>query len=188
MDAWERFSGLFDEMKPYIRKGDWHGLELHYAKMASRMSGPEQARAVGEPSLDRYEEALKEIFSSAIRRVVEIGGTALYFEYDIDNDWQSWFFLYDKYVPESVGDDEWAVSWRVDIEGPAFPVFTELYEAYGGFDVENDAEIGVTLYLVARTTAAFGRVCDGLSLPNIAACVGYHDQEDLTRIREAPGN
>jgi hypothetical protein len=188
MDPWERFSDLFDEMKPYVREGDWQGLELHYANMASRMSGPEPARAVGEPSLDGYEKALKEALMSALRRLVEIGGTALYFEYDIDNDWQSWFFLYDQYVPESVGDDEWAVSWKLDIEGPAFPVFTELYETYGGFNVENDPEIGITLYLVARTTAAFGRVCDGLSLPNIAVCVGYHDQGDLTRIREAPGS
>lgn len=186
MDPWERFGELFNEMKPYIAASDWQGLERHYADMAKRMSGPEAQGAVHDVVLDDYEEALKESLGRAFERLPELQGIAVYFEYDIDNDWQSYLFLYDHYRPESEGDDEWAVSWKEDIEGPDLPVFTELYDTSGGFNVEDDAQIGVTLYLIARTTASFGRALKGLSSPEVAICIGYHDQGDLTRIREAP--
>jgi hypothetical protein len=186
MDPWERFGELFDEMKPHIASSDWQGLERHYADMAMQMSGSEAHGAIHDIVLEDYEQALKETLDRAFVRLAETQGIAVYFEYDIDNDWQSYFFLYDHYLPESEGDDEWAVSWKQDIEGPDLPVFTELCETFGGFDVEDDAQIGVTLYLIARTTASFGRALEGLTVPDVAICMGYHDQGDLTRIREAP--
>jgi len=187
MDPWERFNELFDEMKHYIRNRDWQGLEDHYAEMATRMSGSEAQRAVLGVALSDYEESLKEVLARAFERLAAVGGTAVYFEYDIDNDWQSYCFLYDHYRPESEGDDDWAVPWKEDIEGPDLPVFTEMYQTFGGFDVRDDTQVGVTLYLIARTTACFGRALESLTVPNVAVCLGYHDQGDLTRMREARG-
>lgn len=187
MDPWERFSNLLDEMKPYVAARDWQRLEDHYSQMATQMSGSEAQGAVHEVELGDYQESLKESLTRAFKRLEEIQGIAVYFEYDLDNDWQSWFFLYEHYSPESEGDDEWAVSWKEDIEGPDLPAFTEIYETFGGFNVGDDAQVGVTLYLIARTTACFGRALDSLTVPCAAVCIGYHDQGDLTRMREAPG-
>ena len=47
------------------------------------------------------------------------------------------------------------------------------------------AEVSVTAYLVARTVAAFGRICDEEVPAHLAACIGYHDQNPVMRIQEA---
>ncbi len=86
--------------------------------MANAMSGEETARTVADVPLNDYEDKLTHAFSRAWERLGELRGIALYWEYDADNDWDSWFFLYDRYSPEAEGDDEWAVSWEADMQGP----------------------------------------------------------------------
>lgn len=44
---------------------------------------------------------------------------------------------------------------------------------------------GSTLYLVARTIAAFGRCVKELEASGLTICIAFHDQTPITRISEA---
>lgn len=208
--TWERFGQLLDKMMPYSAASDWAGLERYYQSLARQLSAsspPPQdlplpgfedleheillqspwakaEREVTAVDLSHYTAALTDLLRHGYERAQQLSAKAIYFEYDIDNDWKGWLFLYDDYYPEAVGHDDWACKWIEDIRGPKLPVFTHLYNSYGGFDVYNDTEISTTLYLIARTVVCFGRSVSALPQNGFAVCIGYHDQGKLTRIRK----
>jgi hypothetical protein len=149
-----------------------------------RLSGPDAEEAVIGIDLSEYNTALTELLEQGYRRAQQAGAIAIYFEYDIDNNWDSWLFLHDQYQPEREQDDEWTCDWVDELRGPSLPAFTQVYNRYGGFHVERDSEIETTLYLCARNVAAFGSGVVALLPPSFAICMGYHDQGIVTRIKE----
>lgn len=106
---------------------------------------------------------------------------ALYFEYDMDNDWQSSFFICNDYTMLSEEDDDWASDWISSVKGPDLKEFAKIY-AENGFDYNEEA-IGITLYLIIKTVILFGKVAESIEI-NIPICIGFHDQDPIMRIRE----
>ncbi len=99
--------------------------------------------------LDSYEESMR----IGLRETLEIAESeevkAIYFEYDLDNEWNSRFYICEEYVPLEEEDDDWASEWTYDIEGPKSVELADVY-AENGFDTSEKA-VGITLYLIART-------------------------------------
>ncbi|MBJ7968333.1 hypothetical protein JDS84_33600, partial [Bacillus cereus] len=69
---------------------------------------------------------------------------AIYFEYDMDNDWNSTFFICDEYTKLSEEDDDWASDWISEVEGPDLKEFAQIYNE-NRFD-NNEKALGTTLY------------------------------------------
>lgn len=187
MDPGQRFSRRIDEMNSFIKIRDWNGLEAYFGKIALKLSGPEAEHAIAGVDMTNFSRGLKELTDWAYKRVQQIEGNAVCMGYEIDNEWSSWFFIYDNYRPAWQNNDEWAATWQAELQGPALPVFTELYETYGGFDLKDEAQVGRVLYLIARTVAAFGREIGSRPDPGCAVCVAYHGQDPIMRIIELQG-
>jgi hypothetical protein len=178
MDIYEHLAS----MKPVIARRDWDGLEASYRKCCMDFADEAQASKIAALNFASYQAALDGWFAEAIRQAREANAKALYFEYDLENNWQSRFFLCGEYNAEELGDDDWACDWLADIEGPDFPAACEIY-LENNFDRTPLAK-GSTLYLVARTVAALGRCVDNHLSGEIAVCIAYHDQDPIMRLRE----
>jgi hypothetical protein len=101
------------------------------------------------------------------------------------NHWQSGFYFCEAYSPLSAGDDDWACEFMESLADPQFPELTEIYHTSEGcFDKTPFAQ-GTTLYLVARTLAAFGRTAEGVDTSKFALCAAFHDQDPIVRFRKS---
>lgn len=130
-----------------------------------------------------YEVKLRACYLEAVKRLKVTSARALYFEYDLDNLWDGNLFLCQEYNSEPVGDEDWACDWVDEVSGPRFEHASDLY-LENDFDRSEKAK-GSTLYLVARTVAAFGHCFDANPVAADAVCIAFHDQEPITRIHEA---
>lgn len=176
-----RIYDQIEEMKEFIAEGDWDGLEKAARKRCEKLSGKEVTRKIEEIDLSDYMEELEEGLKRAYEEAEEIDAVAVYFEYEMENQWTGAYFLCSEYNPEEEEDDDWASVPDEELEGPASPEMAELYDA--AFDA-NDKARGVNGYLIARTIATFGRCVDILPDPEVAVCIGFHDQDGVLRIRE----
>ncbi len=180
-----RIEDQLEEMRGYIARNDWDGLENTARKRAEKLAGKEIATKIAAVDLSAYseqlEDAMKDIFESA----EDQDAAAVYFEYDMEHQWSSTFFVCPDYSPEDEEDDDWAADADEELEGP------ECAELAEHFDSEFDAtpkERGINGYLIARTIAAFGRCVETMPDGEFAVCIGYHDQDRVTRIRESLGH
>jgi hypothetical protein len=178
-----------DLMLPYINRRDWTSLEAEYKQLATRLAGPEVANAISSVEIVEYETALRNAMASAYEKIEQssaakaIAAKAIYFEYDLDNFWQSNFFICQDYNSLVAADEDWACDWIEEVKGPEFQAFAELYDSTHGFDT-TDLDKGTTLYLVARTVAAFGRCAEHFLIKPYALCLAFHDQDPIMRIKE----
>lgn len=176
-----RIYDQIEEMKEFIAEGDWDGLEKAARKRCEKLAGKEAAAKIAEVDLSDYMEDMEEGLKRAYEEGEDLGAVAIYFEYDMENQWNGAFFLCTEYNPEEEEDDDWATSADEEVEGPASPELAELYVS--SFDT-SEKDRGINGYLIARTIAAFGRCVDILPDPEGAVCIGFHDQESVLRICE----
>jgi hypothetical protein len=173
---------LIEKMNPFVQAGDWHGLESTYRQIAAQAVGEEQAIKIAAVALKTYQRRLAKAIGRAVKKASAVKAQAVYFEYDMDNDWQGTFFICIDYSPQELGDDDWAGDWSEDFSGPSLPEFCALYRKHG---FAKDAQaVGSTCYLIARTLAAFGRSAEAFQTDGIALCIAFHDQDPIMRIRE----
>lgn len=180
-----RIDEQLEEMKAYIARTDWDGLENNARKRAEKLAGKEITAKIAAVDMSAYseqlEDAMKDIFESA----EEQDAAAVYFEYDMEHQWSSTFFVCPDYQPEDEEDDEWARESDEELDGPDCPELAEFFESE--FDT-SAREQGINGYLIARTVAAFGRCAETMPDGEFAVCIGYHDQDQVTRIRESLGH
>ena len=187
--SWEQMARYLDEMAYYIQARDWDGLEQHYHDICGQLSGPAWAERISAVSLIEYGPVLSQGLHEALARAHRLRARAVYFEYDLDNGWDSHFFICQNYRPElppSHSDpdwDDWACDWIDEVEGPSQTELAAIYQESPEF-FETQLAQGLSLYLVAKTVAAFGRVSDGVDPRGIAVCLAYHDG-DIIRLYEA---
>lgn len=171
------------DMKSFIASRDWNGLESAYRGLAAELAGEEQVGRIARLAFPAYQLRLQPYLTKARTAAARHSAKAIYFEYDLDNDWQSAFFICDKYNSESAHDDDWACNWTEDFRGPDFAEASAIYRE-NPFDRTPVAQ-GSTLFLVARTVASFGRCCEQAGLLAVTTCMGFHDQDPIMRIVEA---
>jgi len=175
---------LLASMRGPIRAGAWSELELTFARVCEVLAGRSQTARVAALDFASYGQELSAALHGVLARPTLSSARALYFEYELDNAWRGHFYLCDAYSPEADADDAWACDWIDDANGPSFRAASQLY-LENHFD-DTELAKGSTLYLVARTVAAFGRACTRLELPRIALCIAFHEQEPIVRIRDLP--
>lgn len=176
-----RIYDQIDEMKDFIAEGDWDGLETAARKRCEKLSGKEAAANITDIDLSEYMEELEEGLKRSYEEAEEIEAAAINFEYEMENHWNGAFYICSEYSPEDEEDDDWAAVPDEEVEGPSCPELAEQFAA--SFDA-NDKDRGINGYLIARTIAAYGRCVDVLPDPDVAVCIGFHDQDGVLRIRE----
>ena len=171
-----------EQMSPYLDAKDWGGLESRYEEVARSLAGVEEASEISEVDLSEYEESLCRGLSLALARARELSAEAVYFEYDLDNNWAGTFFICRGYNAKEAGDESRAWKWVGEVEGKGLPAFGSLYAAE--FDATKRAR-GTNAYLIARTVAAFGRCAEKVEGGGVAVCIGFHDQYPIMRVSDA---
>ncbi|ANC78552.1 hypothetical protein ABE65_017800 [Fictibacillus phosphorivorans] len=179
MDIFEHLEELQVDLKEKIMEE----IEEKYFNICSELAGKERAKTIKQVDLNEYVNELKTGLKQSLKIAQEQTARAIYFEYDIDNNWDSAFFICEEYSKLEDEDDDWASDWTEDFEGPSLEQFSNIYEL-DGFD-GNDAAIGSTMYLVTRTVIAFVRAYKSLSNESsMALCIAFHDQDPIIRIKE----
>lgn len=144
-------------------------IESKYYDICSTLASSEHAERIKLIPLDLYKESMRIGLKEA---------KAIYFEYDLDNEWDSQFYICDDYMFLEEDDEDWASDWTDEIEGPSLGELADIY-GENGFDSDKRA-VGITLYLIARTVCSFISACSGVQ-SNIPICIGFHDQDPIIR-------
>ncbi|MGG3805652.1 hypothetical protein [Metabacillus fastidiosus] len=170
-----------DQIQTELLNHSWKEIEIKYYKLCSELAGKEQAQRIRDIDLNAFQSELNEALCTSLHIADQNSAAALYFEYDMDNEWKSSFFICNDYTMRSEEDDDWASDWISSVKGPDLKEFGKIY-AENGFDYNEEA-IGITLYLIIKTVIAFGKVAESIEI-NIPICIGFHDQDPIMRIRE----
>jgi hypothetical protein len=143
--------------------------------------GGRSARRIASTDFNYYNERQYDAYCKALKKVRTADARAIYFEYDIDNSWRSSFYVCKEYAELEVGDDDWACRWVSQVRGCGIPEFTEIYNTTDTFCATPEAT-AITLYLIARTTAALKATVIRKSPGTIKICIGFHDQDPIHRL------
>jgi hypothetical protein len=181
---WQQITLIYDALNKLSRMGNWDQLEDHFFQLSRRLAGNNISILIKSLNLTEYEASLRSLLQEGYKKASQTKTKAIYFEYDMDNLWKGNLFIHQTYNDESAQDDDWACEWIEIIDGPINHNFANIYNRYGGFEVESIQKIGTTFYLISRTVAAFGRAVNTLPLTSFPVCVGHHDQHIVTRIKE----
>jgi hypothetical protein len=181
------YDDFLDIVQEFSKQKDWNGMESYFNQYCERFVSAGVAAAIKNVDLVECERYLttktNEAFSLAKAHSVK----AIYYEYNIQNDWASNFYICPNYNPIETQDDDWVVNFIQIDELKGFEPTAENIPELSGclYECEGVEERTVVeYYLIARTTAAFGRATQVLDLGNIALCIGFHDQQIVTRIYE----
>ncbi|MGG0152809.1 hypothetical protein [Bacillus mycoides] len=153
-------------------------IEGKYYDICSTLVSSAHAERIKLIPLDSYKESMRIGLKEALEIAESEEAKAIYFEYDLDNEWDSHFYICEEYFSLEEEDDDWASEWTYDIEGPKSIELADMYTE-NGFDT-NEKAIGITLYLIARTVRGFMSVCSEVQ-SNIPICIGFHDQDPIIR-------
>ncbi|MGG0301009.1 hypothetical protein ABEY59_10945 [Bacillus albus] len=167
-----------EEMQEDIFSLSVERIELKYFEICSMLSSTEYAERIKAIDLESYKESIRVGLDAAVEMATNEEAKAIYFEYDLDNEWNSQFYICEDYVLLEEEDDDWASEWTYDVEGPKSIELADVY-AENGFDTNEEA-IGITLYLIARTVCSFISACSDVQ-SSIPICIGFHDQDPIIR-------
>ncbi|ENB9403775.1 TPA: hypothetical protein ACGW5B_001813 [Bacillus paranthracis] len=153
-------------------------IELKYFEICSMLASAEYAERIKAIDLESYKEGIRGGLDAAVEMTTDEEAKAIYFEYDLDNEWNSQFYICEEYAALEEEDDDWASEWIYDVEGPKCIELADVY-AENGFDT-NEKAMGITLYLIARTVCSFISACSVVQ-SSIPICIGFHDQDPIIR-------
>ena len=170
-------------LEAYVATGAWDSLERAGREVCALHAGDERTERAAAVDLSGYHRALQIALQHAKQRCTpEV--QAIYFEYDLDNDWQGNLFLCQEYGPLEEGDDDWACDWLDEVAVPGMP---DLAELYGSTFDRTPADGAANLFLIARTIAIFGRASEQVDFGGRAVCAAFHDQDPITGVIERGG-
>lgn len=182
---------FLSEMQKDIHQYEAYEFENKWYNICCELSGIEYCNFIYKIDFSCYQDELLKKFISVFQHNFFSTSKAIYFEYDLDNGWQSGFYICDKYNPLSVEpeNEDWACDWNGDsIDGPDFPLLSSIYneDRHDTFDKSKRSR-GITLYLIARTVATFIEVMRYMPLTNInkTICIGFHDQHPIFRVQQS---
>lgn len=177
--AWNVFTQV-EMMKPLLRDCDWDGLEQQSQALCLEHAGERGTRRIARVSLRSYQESLASVLTLAVSRASSSDSKAIYFEFDMDYDWQSWFFI----CP--IFPERWDRMPGRDFlefaDGPTMPRFAKIYGELQFIGVAGDTcMIG---YLIARTFACFGRASQQFAHSGVTLGIAFHDQDEIIKLYE----
>lgn len=160
-----------------IDERDWDGYEQSAQVAARGLTTKRRAHKVADTDLSEYIRALEQLIRSAVADADERSATALYFEYDLDNGWESAAFFCQSFEPPIVPFVEWPADFEEHVQGPGLPQFSRAFRRYGWTDT--DESKAMVILTVARTIAAFGRALDSVGAGPRPWAIGFHDQDPI---------
>jgi len=158
--------------------GNWDAYELSSRSAAESLAGQRLIDKIAHIDLGPYTIGLEDLLHTAMSEAGELAPTAMYFEYDLDNDWESGVFYCRSFEPPVIPFVEWPADFKTYTEGPTLPEFARLFARYGWS--KDGRSRGVVLLTVARTTAAFGRALTRTRPGSCPWGIGFHDQSPIT--------
>jgi hypothetical protein len=182
------YDEFLEIIQAFSSQKDWLGLESYFKKYCTDQVSSEVANTIHSVNLSNYENNLVSRAKEALSLALEHNAKAVYFEYYIP-DWSGGFSICQDYNSREIQDDDWAANFIFfkDDSLHFYPCgsqnnfeFEDIFYEYQGTDEQSVVEY----YLIARTTALFGRVTEKIDWGNIALCIGFHDQYVVTRIYE----
>lgn len=172
-----------NELQVDLRRKNLEEIEEKYFNICSKLAGSDRANSIKQLDLSEYVNDLKLCLKLSIKIAQKQTARAIYFEYDLDNNWDSAFFICKEYSALEDNDDDWASNWNEDLQGPRLKEFADIYEI-DGFDI-NETAVGSTIYLIARTVISYAKAYQVLSdESSLAVCIAFHDQDPIIRIKE----
>lgn len=183
------YDDFLDIVQEFSKQKDWNGLESYFNQYCAVLVSAEVANTIQNVNLSEYENNLMNKAKEALSVAKTHNAKAIYYEYNLEADWYSGFYICPEYNPIEMQDDDWAANFIPLIDelkrfAPIADVSSFEFSdfLYGCEGVEERTV--VEYYLIARTTALFGRVSQTIDWGNIALCIGFHDQQIVTRIYE----
>ncbi len=173
-----------DEMCVHAEVADYSGLERKYLRLCVELAGEEMASWIRYLDFSGYQRDLLGSYRKMCRHLRRARPRAIYFEFDMPNDWLGTFFLCRDYLPAQAGNDDWACDWTARVDGPAFPKLSEVFGLDGGKMDQAPPARGKCAYLVARTLACLGRCMQEYPIEGLAICAGFHGQDPVTRLQD----
>ena len=170
-------------MQKRMLLSDWEGFSKRYFSQCNSHD-PVLADQIHRANLDTYRDAVSDAFESALKISIDQKCEAIYFEYDLDNSWNSSFFTCPDYNPLDFDDDDWACEFNNVIPAGSQLLFANIYDDTDNF-CSTDAATDTTLYLIARTTELLNNVVTGHKLLGTNICLGFHDQNPIHRLKSA---
>lgn len=167
-------------MQNRILDCDVDAFESHYRLQCEAHDSAVAAR-IAKVDLDYYGDRQFDAYCKAIKKAKATQAPAIYFEYDLDNDWKSSFFVCKKYTPPEVGNDDWACHWHSAVPGSCIPEFAQIYDSTDKF-CRTPHATAITLYLIARTSSAIKRLSMRKPSGIVKLCMAYHDQDPIHRL------
>jgi hypothetical protein len=177
--AWNVFSQV-EAMKPFLRAWNWDGLEQQAQTLCLEHAGERNTRRIARISLRPYQDALTSALTLAASRASSSGAKAIYFEFDMELGWRSWFFIcpvFPEHWDRLLGRD-----YSEEFDGPEVPRFAKIYGELQFIGLASDA--CMIAYLIARTFASFGRASHQLAHSGITLGIAFHDQDEIIRLYE----
>ncbi len=148
----------------------------------SKLENPQAANEIRRVDFSEYKSLIKTGFQRAIKLSQANLYKGIYFEYDIDNDWQTNCFLCPIYNTIEQNDEDWACDFDEDFNIGEFSELKEMYKNYYHHETRFDSYIN--LYLIVRTVVAFKEaIGNELNNTQAAVCVAFHDQSVITRLK-----
>ena len=172
-----------DRMYEDLQESNWDRVEAKYRELAESLSDKKAVNRIEKIDLAEYKKLLYEGLREAVELAESESAHAIFFEYDMDNNWTGHFCICPEYFPETEEDDDWASEWEEEVAGPDLLDFARIHHDHGGLG-DNESQNGITLYLIARTVCTFGHCVDDLPPTHLAICIAFHDQEPIWRIKE----
>ncbi|MFB8427074.1 hypothetical protein ACFC4S_34595 [Priestia megaterium] len=170
-----------DELQAELFEKSYEEMEAKYYELCSTNVESNEAERIHNINLDTFQMKVKISLEEAVHIVNEQSAKAIYFEYDMDNGWESTFFICNGYSSLIEEDDDWASDWIDEIEGPSNKEFAQIYQE-NGFDATEKARV-ITIFLIVRTLVAFTKAVKNIKV-DIPLCIGFHDQDPIMRIKE----
>lgn len=177
MDIFEYLETIQKE----IFEVDLEKIEEKYYSLCLDLAGKEQAEKIKNIDLEEFKHKIREGFIKSVDIVNKNSAKVIYYEYDMDNEWHSNFFICNEYNKLEEEEDDWACDWNEEIEGPSLISFSNIY-LENGFD-GTDKAIASSVYLISRTVCAFAKAIENVSC-QVPVCIAFHDQDPIMRIRE----
>jgi len=176
------YAGI-DAMREGIRRRAWREVETTAGTYCRELDA-KAADAIAALDLAPYRDQIASVLETVLATARAQGSAAVYWEFDLDNGWDSAFFLCGDYAPEVDEDDEWASDFDEAgvVRGPAQ---SDLARLYGKSWDGTPAEVARNLFLIGRTVAAFGEASQRIWPTTIPLCAGHHDQDSVFRFIES---
>ena len=180
------YYNYFLDFEKFIIDGDLKGAEDFALKTSKDLGLSDRLlKTINNINLSNYEKSIEEAIPEAIEVAKEFNAKAIYFDYDIDNDWDSYLFICSDYNSVEDGIEDWSTKWVASIITVSLFDYADIFLKEANQDFfEGKHDTAILLMLIARTNILFAKAALKYKDCGFKICIGYHDQDIATRIVE----